>query len=544
VININKIKVSIENKKVIFQYVDDIVNSDNSINSNNELIFDMEYFLGNKKIISNIISGIVLEKDINSAHVIDYEIIPDVIDVISYIKKLTTLTIVDDKEISFEIYDKLLKCKYLKNVNCHTAPIYMLDNLDKKNIKVNFRVEYLSDSNFIIKNKLFSYSKMYYKETINIDKLLSDNDIKDLKMFLNINNHLKRINVYNFSFELIKQIVGELADSIKENIQIIIRADIDNVENIQDSIPHLKTLDKLYKKKLKLDFKIKYSFEYKRKNILKQISNNVLLVSCIIISIISILSFILIEYNNFITKTQGDELKEISKVEITDSDETNIEDNNNNVQEDEEIEQETPNGDSNNSNSDSNTNTVALTEDYQKLLSINNETVGWLKVNNTKIDYPVVKASNNDYYLNHSFYKQSNFNGWIYMDYRNDPNRVDQNTIIYGHNLKNGMMFGTLQTVLKESWHNNPDNLTITFNTTNKQMKWQIFSIYVVNVTNDYLYANFDYDVEFKEFVDKLKSRSIKDFGIEVTKFDKILTLTTCQNNSKQRLVVHAKLIN
>jgi len=543
VINISKIKVTIDGKKIIFSYFNEKSDSKNSISNNNELIFEKEYFLGNKKIVSNIINGIVLEKDINSVTVIDYNLIPDVIDVINYIKKITTLNINEDRDINNKIYEKLLKAKNIKNVNCHNAPIYMLDNLDKKNIKVNFRVEYLSDSYFIIKNKLFSYSRMYYKETINFDKLMTEDDIKDLEMFLEINNNLKRVNIYNFSFNLIKQVICELGKNAKGNIQIIIRANSLNAEQIQEAIPFLKTLDKLYKKKLNLKFKIIYSLEYKRKNILKQISNNVLLVSCIILSIVAIFSFAIIEYNNFMTKQQGEELKEITNIDNHEEEETpDIEEE---IVAPPQVEEEINENNTNtNTNTNTNNTTPKLSEDYQKLFSINNETVGWLKVNNTSVDYPVVKASDNDYYLNHNFYKQSNFNGWIYMDYRNNPEVLDQNTIIYGHNLKNGMMFGTLQRALKESWYNNPENLVITFNTTTKQMKWQIFSIYVVNVTNDYLYANFDYDSQFKEFVDKLKSRSIKDFGVEVTKFDKILTLTTCQNNSKQRLVIHAKLIN
>ncbi len=539
-----KIKIFIESKKVFFKYCDEDINNKNSISSNNEIIFDKKYFLHNKKIISNIINGIIADKDINSVTILDYDLIPDVIDVINGIKKITTLNIVEDIEMNNKIQQRLLKSKYIRNVNCYNAPIYMLDNLDKKNIKVDFRAEYLSDSHFVIKNRLFSYSKMYYKETININKIMLEDDIKDLKMFLEINNHLKSINIYNFSFDLIKQVISELGKNAKGNIQIIIRANSENAEYIQESIPFLKTLNKLYKKKLNLKFKIKYSLEYKKKNILKQVSNNFLLVSCILISLVSIFSFGIIEYNNYMTRQQEEELKEITKVEIDNEESDDVEDDSSTPNE--EIEEETieTNNDNNNNNNSNNNTSSSLTEDYQKLLSINDETVGWLKVNNTRVNYPVVQADNNDYYLDHSFYKQSNFNGWIFMDYRNNTDNLDQNTIIYGHNLKNGMMFGTLNLLKNSSWYDNPDNLVITFNTTTKQMKWQIFSIYVINVTNDYLYVNFEYDSQFKEFVDKLRSRSIKDFGVEVSKFDKILTLSTCQNNSKQRLVVHAKLIN
>ena len=130
------------------------------------------------------------------------------------------------------------------------------------------------------------------------------------------------------------------------------------------------------------------------------------------------------------------------------------------------------------------------------------------------------------------------------MDYRNNIYNLSNNTIILGHNLKNGMMFGTLRYTTNESWYKNPDNQIITFNTKVKNMKWKIFSIYKIPVTNDYLYANFGDLNEFKKFLDTIKSRSIYDFGIELKKEDHILTLTTCGTTSATRLVIHAVLID
>ena len=130
------------------------------------------------------------------------------------------------------------------------------------------------------------------------------------------------------------------------------------------------------------------------------------------------------------------------------------------------------------------------------------------------------------------------------MDYRNNVYNLSNNTIILGHNLKNGMMFGTLRYVTNESWYKNPDNQIITFNTKVKNMKWKIFSIYKIPVTNDYLYANFGDLNEFKKFLDTIKARSIYDFGIELKKEDHILTLTTCGTTSATRLVIHAVLID
>ena len=129
------------------------------------------------------------------------------------------------------------------------------------------------------------------------------------------------------------------------------------------------------------------------------------------------------------------------------------------------------------------------------------------------------------------------------MDYRNSINVLSQNTIIYGHNINGGLMFGSLRYTLNESWYKKSTNQIITFNTLNKNMKWQIFSIYKIGVTNDYLYANFNTDKEYQQFIDKIKERSIYDFKVNVSPKDYILTLSTCHGTGKQRLVVHAKLI-
>ena len=90
---------------------------------------------------------------------------------------------------------------------------------------------------------------------------------------------------------------------------------------------------------------------------------------------------------------------------------------------------------------------------FNELKSINDETVGWIQVNNTNINYPVVKHSDNEYYLKHQFDKSYNTAGWVFMDYRNNNNSFEnKNTIIYGHALKNKAIFGSLKNTLEESW--------------------------------------------------------------------------------------------
>lgn len=179
--------------------------------------------------------------------------------------------------------------------------------------------------------------------------------------------------------------------------------------------------------------------------------------------------------------------------------------------------------------------------DFAKLNSINSDTVAWLSVPGTNVDYPVVQAKNNEYYLNRSFEKRYNQAGWIFADYRNNFRVLDKNNLIYGHGRVNGMMFSTLKNVLKNEWHTNQENHLITLITPTKQTKWEVFSVYRIDTTSDYLSVSFNNDKEFADFLKLIKERSVYDFGNSPVITDKVLTLSTCQNRSV-KIVLHAKL--
>lgn len=180
--------------------------------------------------------------------------------------------------------------------------------------------------------------------------------------------------------------------------------------------------------------------------------------------------------------------------------------------------------------------------DFNLLKEVNSDTVGWIYIGGTNINYPVVKSIDNNYYLKHSFYKEKNNAGWIFMDYRNDDNFSDANTIIYGHGRVDKTMFGTLKNLLNSSWLNNQNNYIVKYSSLKKLMLFQIFSVYTIATTNDYLYTNFVDDNKYQEFLDMLKNRSAYNFNTDVNFNDKIITLSTCYNES-QRVVMHAKLI-
>ena len=181
------------------------------------------------------------------------------------------------------------------------------------------------------------------------------------------------------------------------------------------------------------------------------------------------------------------------------------------------------------------------TIDFNKLKEQNKETVAWIKVNNTNIEYPVVKANNNNFYLNHSFDKSENLAGWIFADYRNKFDNTDKNIIIYGHNMRDGSMFGSLKNILNSDWYENEENTNITLYTENEKCFYKVFSIYKIESEDYYIKTEFSNDNEFEQFVNTIKNRSIKKFDIDVSKEDNILTLSTCANNNRYRIVLHAK---
>ncbi len=243
---------------------------------------------------------------------------------------------------------------------------------------------------------------------------------------------------------------------------------------------------------------------------------DILIVISLCAVILSIISIFTWNRENYITEKEINEIEDKVKVEeIEDTEETIILSEN-----DENL----------------------INTDLTSLKEINNEVKGWLQVKGTTINHPFVQHNDNDYYLTHSFEKNNSKAGWIFMDYRNNPEFEDKNTIIYGHNRLNQSMFGTLKNVLNKKWYNDRSNHIIKVTTEKVSMNFQIFSIYKIKTTSDYIKTSFKDDTEYNKFINMIKSRSTYKFDIDVTSEDKILTLSTC-SGSQNKLVVHAKLI-
>lgn len=187
-------------------------------------------------------------------------------------------------------------------------------------------------------------------------------------------------------------------------------------------------------------------------------------------------------------------------------------------------------------------NVPVINVNFDELLRKNPDTVGWIKVNGTKVNYPVVQTTNNSYYLNHAFNRTKNAGGWVYADFRANFVNFDKNTIIYAHNLTNRTMFGSLVETQKAYWYTNPDNKYIKISTPTSNSVWAIFSTYTIEPTTDYLRTNFETE-NYQEFLNTMKSRSIYNFGVDLTENDKILTLSTCNDSGTKRIVVQAKMV-
>lgn len=501
-----------------------------------ELVFSDVYIKNNLELVSSFLNVIIIKRKINTVCIRDFELITVILDIINTIPNITNLIIKPDESINYDIFLKLLDNNYLENLEVYDFPRILLDRLDtNKKIVVKTRTEILFVSNFMKVNNLNTYSDIYYKKNIVISDFTSD-DKNDIVTFIKINKYLKEINFKNFSVSAFDFMMNLLIQNAKEDIKISFEYD-----NLKDTDINVISKYKKVNERLLLNtnitFKINYSEEYRRNNLFKQININFIKVSLGAVILVIIFMIGINYYKNYVDEQHylgiENNLKEIIKVNQKKTEEENPLD----VIEpgDEDLTTTTT------------TTTTVYDIQYEKVFStlqeINKDTIGWLTVNNTRIDYPVVQAKDNDYYLRRDYYQNKNRHGWIFMDYRNNPDELNENTIIYGHNLANQTMFGTLRYALNSYWYKKSANQIITFNTPNENMKFQIFSIYTIPTTNDYLDITFPTTDAYQAYIDLVKGRSIYDFNIEVTTGDKILTLSTCANGNDKRLVIHAKLI-
>lgn len=179
--------------------------------------------------------------------------------------------------------------------------------------------------------------------------------------------------------------------------------------------------------------------------------------------------------------------------------------------------------------------------DFQALKAINPDIVGWIRFENMDISYPIVKGTDNEYYLTHSFEKEKIKCGSIFMEAKNASDFSDDNTFIYGHNMKDKSMFARLNQFKDEQiYKENPEFLIYTEEAI---YRYSIFSCYVADISWDSFQYQFATEDTYAEWLEKVTDRSIYDTGIVPQKEQKTVTLMTCTSSGDNyRFLVHGAL--
>jgi len=189
-------------------------------------------------------------------------------------------------------------------------------------------------------------------------------------------------------------------------------------------------------------------------------------------------------------------------------------------------------------------------EKYKKLFSQNKSLIGWLKIDDTNIDYPVMQTVNNEYYLDHNYNQKYDKNGSIFLDKDCDIKNPGSNMIIYGHHMKSGKMFGNLKLYSNKAYYE--QHPIIQFDTIYEEGRYQIMYVFRSRIYNEddivFKYYQF-FDVatpeEFDSNMNEMKKLSLYDTGVTATYGDRLITLSTCDNSEQDgRFVVVAKKIN
>lgn len=188
-------------------------------------------------------------------------------------------------------------------------------------------------------------------------------------------------------------------------------------------------------------------------------------------------------------------------------------------------------------------------DEYKTLYEKNKKLIGWLKIDDTNIDYPVMQTDNNEYYLDHNFNQEHDNNGSLFLDCDCNIYPRSTNLIIYGHHMKSGNMFGNLQQYAKESY--GKSHSLIQFDSIYEKATYQVMYVFRSQVYNEddlvfkyYQFINANSEEEFDSYMREMAAMSLYDTEVTASYGDSLLTLSTCDNSQTDgRFVVVAKRI-
>lgn len=528
------ISIVINNGAFLVQKVK--IKNKNNVNNgqvvNNTFYYTEKYIKKNNEEVRELLST----KSVNSAVYKDFDSFLALFTIIN----VATIIFDVNQALPNKVMDNLIQDNNLKYLECYFMPSDYVHQFAIKNISIKFNNDMLFTSEFVRDNRLKNMKNIYYIKSVKFYR--REDALNNLESFLKINRHLESLHLYSYSDDLINFVVSKIEEYGLSGVNIFIHQNEDNIANINRGASYLRKINKKYSEVGNREIKIIYSEEYFNNNIFKQLTINGLKMCMVLLLYLGVVFTVSQKYHEYlailnIRKLESTLANDINNIVIDDIDDSEI----NTPVPEEPVTEENPNQDHPKEYINYYAN---IPTTFDRLLEINSDVVGWLQVNNTKVNYPVTQSSDNTYYLEHDIYNKEIITGWVYMDYRNNHEELDDNTIIYGHNLISGYMFGDLTFATSRWWYTNPQNQIITFNTLGKEMKWRIFSVYRTDYTTDYLKTNFYNDEQFMEFVNLIKDRSINDFNVGVKPGDKILTLSTCTGSNNRRLAIHAVLIS
>lgn len=181
---------------------------------------------------------------------------------------------------------------------------------------------------------------------------------------------------------------------------------------------------------------------------------------------------------------------------------------------------------------------------FEEYLKVNEDIVGYIKIESTNIDYPVVYSGDNEYYLTHNIYKQEDKYGAVFMDMTARGAAVlEKNTIIHGHNFYDEILFHHLEAFKRKDYFDYYK--TVQFDTLYADMEWEIFAVYVIHADDYFLQTSFSSHEDYVAYIEKTKAIALHWRDFTPAEDDYILSLHTCSGEFKDaHTIVHAKLVN
>jgi sortase B len=186
---------------------------------------------------------------------------------------------------------------------------------------------------------------------------------------------------------------------------------------------------------------------------------------------------------------------------------------------------------------------VPFVYDHNQLLAINSDGIGYLYIPSINVRLPMVQSEDNEFYLTHTFDKTTNSSGCLFEDYRITGGLSASNVIIYGHNMKNGSMFGLLSRYNSEDFYFTEGHDTFLIYTENVVRQYRIFSAYICDPLSDTYTFNFSSLSGLAAYAQKMKALSMYDTGVSVDDPSQIVTLSTCTSDGSRRFIIQGVFV-